>query len=116
VPLLLKESVEVPELNVSPVVDEKFQPLVPEQVIVELPREIALVPEPEFPQELFVHEKLPVLNVPFIKVTLVVDVNALPNVQPPPAPLKTMVAPPNEIPLVVMVFPVAVDANVNEPI
>ena len=37
-------------------------------------------------------------------------VNALPNVQPPPTPLKVKTL--NVLPFVVIVFPVVVDANV----
>jgi hypothetical protein len=52
--------------------------------------------------------RLPVLKVPLLGVICAVEVNALPNVHPPPTPLNTTAIGPNVTMLVVTVLPVDV--------
>ena len=84
---------------------------VPEQIIVEAFRFIALTLVVVVERKLFnVIANPPVSNVParMVGEAPPVIVTALPNVQPPPTPLKFTVIAPNVILLVVTVLPVVV--------
>jgi hypothetical protein len=85
--------------------------------MVEFPKEIDLVVLPDVVQYALEQAKLFVSNDPAVKLTFIVEVNALPSVQPPPTPLKIIDAlTPNEVPLVVIVLPVEVALNVISPL
>jgi hypothetical protein len=101
--------VDVPALSV------KFEPekptgVVPLQLIADDPNVIERVKLPVDASELSEQAKLPVLKSP--RTTLIefptAEVNALPKVQPPPAPFKTMLVLLNVTLLVVIVLPVVV--------
>ena len=102
--------VDVPALKVR-LVAAKLSTVVPEQVITEAFRFIALTFVVVVERKLFsVIANPPVSNVParMVGEAPAVTVNALPNVQPPPTPLKFTVIAPNVILLVVTVLPVVV--------
>ena len=105
----------MPELNVKLVVVAKFQPVI---VLLKL-----IVLDPRFNVLTFVLELekmvalivlLFVVSVPAVKVIVPDDVTPSCNVHAPPTPLN--VNEPTVLPLVVMVFPVVVEANVIVPL
>jgi len=105
---------EVPALNVR-FEPEKRTGLVPLQEIADAPSVIERVNAPADVSELSEQAKPPVLKEPcktLIEFPTVV-VNALPKVQPPPAPFKTMLVLLNVTLLVVIVLPVVVDKKLT---
>ena len=93
-------------MNVSPITDEKVTLFV--RVITDDPSDIDLVVALVVANVVHEIAKLPVLKSPLLTVICAVQVNALPNVHPPPTPLKITAITPNEILLVVTVLPVVV--------
>jgi hypothetical protein len=84
-------------------------PVPPVKVSVLLPSVIDLTPVPLEDIPALLTAKFPVLNAPAVtKIALVVLVKALPNVQPPPTPLKVTVIAPSVTLFVVTVLPVVV--------
>ena len=100
--------VDVPALKVNPVVVVNVIAAAAESVTVEEPKVNVLVVDALELIPVVVTLKFPVSNVPFDKLIAAVDVNALPNVQPPPIPLKVIAVAVSVTPFVVIVFPVDV--------
>jgi hypothetical protein len=82
------------------------------KVVVDEPRFNALTVEPVEAKVVIDKLKLAVLKVPCTKVIVLAFVNAEPKVHSPPAPFN-VIALTNATPLVVMVNPVVVAANVR---
>ena len=105
--------VEDAPLKVSPVVVAKFQGVdILDVVTVEVPSVNVAVPVPLYTKLPVVILKLPVLKLPFVNVigVVVLVVNELPKVQPPPTPLNVIFA--TVLLLVVIVLPVVVAVNI----
>jgi hypothetical protein len=100
--------VDVPALKVRPVGLAIFTGVAPDNVIVEEPNEIDLVVVPLVPNESAVTVKFPVLKDPATIDSGFTFVKLLPNVQPPPTPVKFRPSGPKVTLLVVMVLPVVV--------
>ena len=77
----------MPRVNVK-LLDEKSIGVLPDKVIVELPKVIADAVEPDDARLDAVILKFEALNVPALIVKLVVSVKLSDSVQPPPAPVK----------------------------
>ena len=108
--------VEVPAVSVKFVAVVNTIGVDPLKVIADDPKLMLRVFELLDNKLAAVTAKFAVAKEPLVTVMFVVTVKALPNVQPPPTPSKTIEPPVKVTPLVVMVLPVVVAANVIVPV